>query len=146
MEYPGCLLIVSHDRYFMDRLVDHLLVFEGEGVVKDFPGNYTQYRLQEDKRKSSEANVQTTTKPVLKASSTTEKKKASFKEKREFELLQKEMEELNKEKEAITQKLTDINLPYEDLQKFSQRIGEVSELLDEKEMRWLELSELYPDL
>ncbi len=147
IEYPGCLLIVSHDRYFMDRLVDHLLVFDGDGVINDFPGNYTQYRLQEDKKKSIEtASVQPTTKPIDKVNSHTEKKKPSFKEKREFEQLQKEIEDLNKEKKSITQQLGDSNLPYEELQNLSQRIGEVANLLDEKEMRWLELSEVYPEL
>lgn len=144
MEYPGCLLIVSHDRYFMDRLVDHLLVFEGEGVISDFPGNYTQYRLQEDKKKMAVDSPQITVKAttVLQPTAPVEKKKVSFKEKREFELLQKEMEDLNTEKEKITAQLNDGTLPFEELQKLSNRIGEISDLLDEKEMRWLELSEL----
>ncbi len=147
MEYPGCLLIVSHDRYFMDRLVDHLLVFEGEGVISDFPGNYTQYRLQEDKKKMAGDGAQLTAKPAVAPQPITpvEKKKVSFKEKREFELLQKEMEDLTKEKAKITGQLNDGNLPYEDLQKLSNRIGEISGLLDEKEMRWLELSEMIED-
>jgi ATP-binding cassette subfamily F protein uup len=144
MEYPGCLLIVSHDRYFMDRLVDHLLVFEGEGKISDFPGNYTQYRLQEDKKKMAVDIPQTTVKAttVSQPTAPVEKKKVSFKEKREFELLQKEMEDLNMEKENITAQLNDGTLPFEELQKLSNRIGELSDLLDEKEMRWLELSEL----
>lgn len=144
MEYPGCLLIVSHDRYFMDRLVDHLLVFEGEGKISDFPGNYTQYRLQEDKKKMAVDSPQTTVKAttVSQPTAPVEKKKVSFKEKREFELLQKEMEDLNTEKEKITAQLNDGTLPFEELQKLSNRIGELSGLLDEKEMRWLELSEL----
>ncbi|MGN7783131.1 ABC-F family ATP-binding cassette domain-containing protein [Niabella sp. 22666] len=144
MEYPGCLLIVSHDRYFMDRLVDHLLVFEGEGKISDFPGNYTQYRLQEDKKKMAVDIPQTTVKAttVSQPTAPVEKKKVSFKEKREFELLQKEMEDLNTEKEKITAQLNDGTLPFEELQKLSNRIGELSGLLDEKEMRWLELSEL----
>ena len=144
MEYPGCLLIVSHDRYFMDRLVDHLLVFEGEGAISDFPGNYTQYRLQEDKKKVTVDSSQVVAKPTATTPLTVavEKKKVSFKEKREFELLQKEMEDLNKEKEKITTQLNDGTLPFEELQKLSNRIGELANLIDEKEMRWLELSEL----
>ncbi len=144
MEYPGCLLIVSHDRYFMDRLVDHLLVFEGEGVISDFPGNYTQYRLQEDKKKTTGDSSQVTAKATVAApqSAPVEKKKVSFKEKREFELLQKEMEDLTKEKEKVTAQLNDGSLPFEELQKLSNRIGELADLLDEKEMRWLELSEM----
>ena len=142
MEYPGCLLIVSHDRYFMDRLVDHLLVFEGEGEIKDFPGNYTQYRIQEDKKKIADSNVPVAAKPAVKESANTEKKKVSFKEKREFELLQKEIETLTQEKDNITRQLNEGTAPYEELQKLAERIAEVSNLLDEKEMRWLELSEL----
>ena len=143
MEYPGCLLIVSHDRYFMDRLVDHLLVFEGDGAISDFPGNYTQYRLQEDRKKVTADSSQVTAKPIAsqQPSTTAEKKKVSFKEKREFELLQKEIEDLGKEKEIITAQLNNAGIPYEELQKLSNRIGDISELLDEKEMRWLELSE-----
>ncbi len=142
MEYPGCLLIVSHDRYFMDRLVDHLLVFEGEGVVKDFPGNYTQYRLQEEKKEElTDSGSQMTAKTLSKENNTSGKKKVSFKEKREFELLQKEIEDLTKEKESITVQLNSGSTAYEELQKLAERIGEVTSLLDEKEMRWLELSE-----
>jgi ATP-binding cassette subfamily F protein uup len=142
MEYPGCLLIVSHDRYFMDRLVDHLLVFEGEGVVRDFPGNYTQYRLQEEKKEElTDSGSQMTAKTLSKENNTSGKKKVSFKEKREFELLQKEIEDLTKEKESITVQLNSGSTAYEELQKLAERIGEVTSLLDEKEMRWLELSE-----
>jgi ABC transport system ATP-binding/permease protein len=161
-EYPGCLLIVSHDRYFMDRLVDHLFVFEGDGVITDFPGNYAQLRLwQKEKEKSeadskeSESNAERSRNMVKEASSvpvpqtagvemptdSTPKKRFSFKEKREFELLQKEIEELTAEKETITAKLNSGNLPFDELQQLSNRIGEVTNLLDEKEFRWLELSE-----
>ncbi|MFT4093692.1 MAG: ABC-F family ATP-binding cassette domain-containing protein [Niabella sp.] len=142
MEYPGCLLIVSHDRYFMDRLVDHLLVFEGDGVVKDFPGNYTQYRLQVADSRLQEKPVSGAGKPVTSNQQPATKKLPSFKDKREFELLQKEIEALTREKEEITSLLNDSGLPYEELQKLSSRIGEVAGLLDEKELRWLELSEL----
>ncbi|MCC6289410.1 MAG: ABC-F family ATP-binding cassette domain-containing protein [Chitinophagaceae bacterium] len=144
-EYKGCLLIVSHDRYFMDRLTDHLFVFDGNGEIKDFPGNYTQYRLwkkeQEDKKtmapvvNKSQA-VETDSPP------SPEKRKISYKEKREFEILQKEITILENEKTEISRQLNEGTLPYDQLQKFSQRIGELSEQLDEKEMRWLELSEL----
>ncbi len=147
-EFPGCLLIVSHDRYFMDRLVDHLFVFEGDAVVRDFPGNYSQLRLWEKEREkagavSEELIVKA---PQQKASaetkSSTEKKRFSFKEKREFETLQKEIEALSAEKENINHKLNSGNIPFEELQQLSHRIGDITDLLDEKEMRWLELSEL----
>ncbi|MEI9946027.1 MAG: ABC-F family ATP-binding cassette domain-containing protein [Chitinophagaceae bacterium] len=141
-EFPGCLLIVSHDRYFMDRLVDHLFVFEGDGVIRDYPGNYSQYRLEQkagdekppiaaDKPKSTTATPAPINKP-----------KSSFKEKREFELLEKEMKELVKEKEMINKKLADASTSFEELDTLSRRIGEVTQLLDQKELRWLELSEL----
>lgn len=143
MEFPGCLLIVSHDRYFMDRLVDHLLVFEGDGVIRDFPGNYTQYRLEEEVKKQVASTVQATSKTAQHGSPASEKrKKVSFKDKREFELLGKEIEALTQEKDSITEQLHQGNLPYETLQQLSERIAEITSLLDEKELRWLELSEL----
>lgn len=147
-EFPGCLLIVSHDRYFMDRLVDHLFVFEGDGVIRDFPGNYSQYRIWEKERETMDDRPQTTvntSKPAMvkqEVESVQPKKRMGFKEKREFELLQKEMEQLSKEKETITEQLNSGALPFEQLQQLSTRIGEVTKLLDEKEMRWLELSEM----
>ena len=144
-DFPGCLLIVSHDRYFMDKLVDHLLVFEGDGIVRDFPGNYSEYRLtsEEDMAKLGSNSVaeKTGASPSY-TSNDAAKKKPSFKEKREFELLDNEIRELNREKEDITEKLSAGTLPFEELQKLSARIAEISSLVDEKEMRWLELSEL----
>ena len=157
-DFPGCLLIVSHDRYFMDRLVDHLFVFEGDGEIRDFPGNYAQLRIwQKEQEKlgadSRESGVNTDRSTVQELPSaavpngsgvegpTVEKKRFSFKEKREFELLQKEIETLTAEKESITAKLNNGNIPFEELQQLSNRIGEVTNLLDEKEFRWLELSE-----
>ena len=143
-EFPGCLLIVSHDRYFMDRLVDHLFVFEGNGIVRDFPGNYSQYREAiADNRLVMTQNL-VTEKPVneqpVKAKA--QKRQLSFKEKREFELLEKEIVALTKEKDVVTEKLNKGTTPFEELQQCSNRIGEVTRLLDEKELRWLELSEL----
>ncbi len=143
-EFPGCLLIVSHDRYFMDRLVDHLFVFEGNGVIRDFPGNYTQYRQSADKSPSyytgnNEKQVPAAAREQVVGD---KKRQLSYKEKREFELLEKEISDLTKEKAAITEKLNNGNTPFEELQQLSVRIGEVTQLLDEKEFRWLELSEL----
>jgi ABC transport system ATP-binding/permease protein len=147
-EFPGCLVIVSHDRYFMDRLVDHLFVFEGEGVVKDFPGNYTQYRLELKQQptldeKWTMGDAQKSDTAVVQPAITSEKKRQlSYKEKREFESLEKEIAVLTKEKETITTKLNNGSTPFGELQQLSQRIGEVTQLLDEKELRWLELSEV----
>jgi ABC transport system ATP-binding/permease protein len=143
-EFPGCLLIVSHDRYFMDRLVDHLFVFEGDGEVRDFPGNYSLYREYQLAKEKPEliSRNETIVKPAaVLEKPTAEKRKFSFKEKREFELLQQEMETLSIEKETINQKLSSGTIEFEELQQLSTRIGEVTKLLDEKEMRWLELSE-----
>lgn len=148
-EFPGCLMIVSHDRYFMDRLVDHLFVFEGNGVVNNFPGNYSQYR---DWLKDREQlPVTGSLLPVMqnaaydtenKQPETGNKRKPSFKEKREFELLEKEIADLAREKELISNQLNNSNTPFEELQKLSLRIGEITQLLDEKELRWLELSDV----
>lgn len=148
-EFPGCLLIVSHDRYFMDRLVDHLFVFEGNGGIRDFPGNYTQFRLwqkaQEEEVATEQVAVTINTaaaqQPATNAQAAAAKRKLSFKEKREFDLLQNEIAALEKEKAGIAEKMNG-NVPFEELQQLSERIGIIAALLDEKELRWLELSEL----
>jgi ATP-binding cassette subfamily F protein uup len=149
-DYQGCIIIVSHDRYFMDRLVDHLFVFQGDGDIRDFPGNYSQYRLAlKDDEKLTDVGTQMSeqkeVKPLAPANTAqqpVEKKKMSFKEKRAFEELEKEIADLTKEKETVTDKLNSGSLPFEDLQKLSNRIGEITTALDEKELKWLELSEL----
>jgi ABC transport system ATP-binding/permease protein len=139
LEFQGCLLIVSHDRYFMDRLVDHLFVFEGNGVIRDFPGNYSQYRdtlKDEETREPEKSPLKETSAPI-----TTAKKKLSYKEQREFEALEKEIPALEKEKQEIYVRLESPDLPYEELQKLTERIGIITRQIDEKELRWLELSE-----
>ena len=152
-DFAGCLLIVSHDRYFMDRLVDHLFVFEGDGEVKDFPGNYSQYRIQqkieEDEKKLALSDSRSVDSWQLAAKTpnnqkneTKNQKRFSYKEKREFDVLEKEIADLNKEKEIITEKLSSNNTSFEELQKISSRILEITQLIDEKEIRWLELSEM----
>lgn len=158
-DYQGCVLIVSHDRYFMDRLVDHLFVFEGGGEVRDFPGNYTQYRLwmkdnekkenkwevleqRKSKGESTESAVAGRETPVAVQKEAIVKKKLSFKEKREFEQLEKELPELEAEKKQITEQMGSGNLSFEELNKMSGRILEIDRMLEEKELRWLELSEM----
>ncbi len=144
-EFPGCLLIVSHDRYFMDRLVDHLFVFEGQGEIRDFPGNYSQYRIWQTANENGNAKPLydiSTEKSANSVKPATPKKQPGFKEKREFDQLSKEIAALTKEKETITEKLNSGDIPFDELQQLSLRIGEVTALLDEKELRWLELSEL----
>jgi ATP-binding cassette subfamily F protein uup len=153
-EYQGCLLIVSHDRYFMDRLVDHLLVLEGDGFIRDFPGNYSQYRewvkLGDDEAefrppgdgyKAPEVKP-TSPLPSPAMSPVAEKRKLSYKEKREFEELEKEIARLTDEKRKITERLNDGNTLFDELHKLSLRIGDIDRTLDEKELRWLELSEV----
>ena len=154
-EYQGCLLIVSHDRYFMDRLVDHLLVLEGNGVVRDFPGNYSQYRewqkLDDERAEfrppgdgyQASPSPAPAAKPVeASVAPAVVKKQLTYKEKRELEDLEKEMARLNQEKKDITEKLNSGMAPFDQLQQLSIRIGEISQLLDDKELRWLELSEM----
>ncbi len=145
--------MVSHDRYFMDKLVDHLFVFDGDGEVRDFPGNYTQYRIEEDARakpggknekvSGSSLNVQAPP-PVVAApeAKATEKKKPSFKEKKEFETIEQEMPALEKEKQALSEKMNAGALPYTELEAAAKRIGDINKLMEEKELRWLELSEM----
>ncbi|MEP6711610.1 MAG: ABC-F family ATP-binding cassette domain-containing protein [Ferruginibacter sp.] len=148
LEYPGCILIVSHDRYFMDRMVDHLFAFEGDGVIRDFPGNYTQYRdavskglltekQQQIMKPVEEDGKKSTDRPLL---ATEVQRKLSFKEKFELENLEKEMPALQSEKKLLEEKMNG-NIGYDELQKAADRISEIIATLDEKEMRWLELSE-----
>jgi len=146
MEYPGCILIVSHDRYFMDRMVDHLFAFEGNAVIRDYPGNYTQYReaiangsLTDERQIMKQEQKIAEPAPVINSNSPVQK--LSFKEKRELELLDKEMPELQKEKAALETTMNEGNPGFNELQKAAERIGVIVQSLDEKEMRWLELSE-----
>jgi ATP-binding cassette subfamily F protein uup len=146
-DYGGCLLIVSHDRYFMDRLVDHLFVFEGDGKITDFPGNYSDYRIWEKSRERNDTVIKgtqlsTEAKPELSVpmNESKPKRKLSFKEQKELEQLEKEMPELENEKDEIAKKMIG-NVPFDELQKLSKRATEITALLEEKELRWLELSE-----
>ena len=144
MDFPGCLIIISHDRYFMDRIVDHLFVFEGEGVIRDFPGNYGEYRSELlDKTVDPEkikSQIIVNREPEKEAAGT--KKKPSFNEKREFEMLEKEIKKLNEEKNIISERLSAANLEYTEIEKLSTRFETIAKEIDQKEMRWLELSDL----
>ncbi len=154
-DYQGCVMIVSHDRYFMDRLVDHLFVFEGDGEIRDFPGNYTQYRIwlkENEKRDNKWDDLETrkskgeTTASVVVSTSDlpagSAKKKMSFKEKREFELLEKEIPARENEKKNITEKMSSGNLGFEELQTLSDRLIAIASEMEGMELRWLELSEM----
>ncbi len=140
-DFPGCVVIVSHDRYFMDKLVDHLLIFEGNAIVKDYPGNYSQYRIWLDEEEYKNKQPVKIKEQIIVAQPKA-KQKISFKDKHEFEQLEKEMPKLEREKKEIELKLTSENLSFDDINKLSIRIGEISKILAEKEMRWLELSEI----
>ena len=137
LHFQGCLLIVSHDRYFMDRLVDHIFVFEGGGVIRDFIGNYGEYR--EAERVKETVKDTSVEKTIVK--DTNKKTKLSYKEKIEFENLEKEIAALEKEKNELENKLNRGSADYIELQKWSERLSVISQTLDEKSMRWLELAE-----
>ncbi len=138
--FQGCLIVVSHDRYFMDKVVDHIFVFHGDGKVQDFPGNYTQYRLEQG-TKSQEQRPNTTDTKTEKVK-TEQKRRLSFKEKKEFEELERQMPLLEEEKGQLEVLLSGGATNPDDIAKASARYKEVQEALDEAEMRWLELSEL----
>ena len=138
--FQGCLIVVSHDRYFMDRVVDHLFVFHGKGVVQDFPGNYTQYRLEQG-TKGQELR-QNTTETKTEKVKTEQKRKLSFKEKRELEELEKQLPLLESEKAQLESLLSGGTTQANEIAKVSSRYKEVQDALDEAEMRWLELSEI----
>ena len=140
-DFPGCVIIVSHDRYFMDKVVDHLLVFKGNGVVNDFPGNYTQYREWCSlKSRDEETAAKKDSRPRDKRHQ--ERRKMSYKEKMEFAQLEKEIAELEKEQKEIEEQLCSGKLPVDELTEKSKRLPLIKEELDLKEMRWLELSEI----
>ena len=153
-DFPGCVIVVSHDRYFMDKVVDHLLVFKGEGEIQDFPGNYTQYREWSRMQAKDEAEQ---AKPAKGGNATAEndgagtakrdanfenKRKMSYKEKREYEQLTQEIDALTEEQKKLEEELCSGNLSVEELTEKSKRLPEIKDELDEKEMRWLELAEM----
>ncbi len=153
MDFPGCLLVVTHDRYFMDRMVDHIFVFEGEGKVKDFPGSYSQYQSwkktasrepQAEAKQRSPKEISANRPQIAdlpKAKSPKEKTKLSYKEQREFDRLGKEIETLESQKETLTNNLNSGETDYEQLTNWTRELEQLNKSLEEKEDRWLELSE-----
>ena len=142
-DFPGCVIIVSHDRFFMDKIVDHLLVFQGEGEIKDFPGNYTQYREWESlKPKESTANKTINEKKEKREFVGEQRRKKTYKEKCEFEQLEKDIAALEKELKDIEKALCSGTLSIDELTEKSKRLPTAKEELEDKEMRWLELSEI----
>ena len=144
-DFPGCVIIISHDRYFMDKIIDHLLVFEGQGRIKDFPGNYTQYRewasLQPQEKAPTASNSKEDNAPKKNYRNDT-KRKLSYKEKREFEQLEEEIIQLEEEQKALEDALSGSELSVEEITEKSKRLACLKNELDEKSFRWLELSEL----
>lgn len=155
LDFQGCVLIVSHDRYFLDRLVDHVFAFEGNGVVKDFPGNYSEYRqwkfdsedeLEElereaKKQKALETKLEEVAKPIAETPVVAEKKKRSYKEEKELEGLESELPELEKQKKDIEAQLANGTVDASEIEKLSSKFSFISNSIDEKTMRWLELQD-----
>ena len=150
-DFPGCVIVISHDRYFIDKIVDHLLVFKGNGVIKDFPGNYTQYRMwnamqeeeakkleKENKQSVQQSKATTTAQPQMHNG----KRKMSYKEKRLYEQLEKEIAELEKEQKEIEVALSSGTLSVNDITDKSKRYSELKDILEDKTMQWLELAEI----
>ena len=140
--FKGCVIVVSHDRYFMDKVVDHLMVFNGQGDIRDFPGNYSDYRDWKDAKAQQEKEAEKPQEEKTARVRLNDKRKMSFKEKREFEQLEKEIAELETEKAQIEEQLCSGTLSVDELTEKSKRLPEVNDLIDEKTMRWLELSEI----
>ena len=147
-DFPGCVIVVSHDRYFMDKVVDHLLVFKGDGEIQDFPGNYTQYRdyqkmkSKEEEQQKPAKSSNTSGNDAKKDYRNNQKRKLSFKEKREYEELTDKIAQLEEEKQQLEEELCSGNLSVNELTEKSKRLPILKEELDELELRWLELAEL----
>ena len=140
-DFPGCVIVVSHDRYFMDKVVDHILVFKGEGVIDDFPGNYTQYRQYSALQSKEEATADASVKEK-KSYRNDSRRRMSYKEKREFEQLEKDIASLEQQQHEIEEALCSGTLSVEELTEKSRLLPKLKEEIDEKSMRWLELSEI----
>lgn len=150
-DFPGCVIVISHDRYFIDKIVDHLLVFKGNGVIKDFPGNYTQYRMWNALQEEEAKKLEKENKPSVQQSKATTtaqpqmhngKRKMSYKEKRLYEQLEKEITELEKEQKEIEAALSSGTLSVNDITDKSKRFSELKDILEDKTMQWLELAEI----
>jgi ATP-binding cassette subfamily F protein uup len=143
-EFQGCLVLISHDRYFMDKLTDHLFVFEGEGKIKDWNGNYKEYRSW--KKEEAIAKRQKEQQPVktieIKEKPKSDAPKLSYAERKEFNRLEKEIDKLEKQREALSALFNDAGITAEKIKETSIKLNEINEIIEEKEMRWLELGEL----
>ena len=140
--FKGCVIVVSHDRYFMDKVVDHLLVFRGQGDIRDFPGNYSDYREWKMAKEQHDKELQKPQEEKTKRVRLNDKRKMTFKEKKEYEQLEKEIAELETEKKSVEDALCSGTLSVDELTRLSKRLPELNDEIDEKSMRWLELSEI----
>jgi len=140
--FKGCVLIVSHDRYFLDKVSDHLFVFEGEGNIRDFPGNYSDYHENARNEQREKVKLEKKDKPISVTINKTRPKKLSFNEKRELETLENELEGLEQQKEDLQNELNSGQLEAKILMEKSELLGKTLELIEEKELRWLELKEI----
>ena len=141
MDFPGCLLVVSHDRYFMDKIVDHLFVFQGEGIIDDFPGNYSDYRAYESsqpKQQAKSEKQENTT--VVKQNQTN---KLSYNEQKEYKNLESKIRSLELDKKAKEAEFLNADLSQEDIAKLSEELQVIVDTIEEKEMRWFELAEKF---
>jgi len=137
LDFPGCLLVVSHDRYFMDKIVDHLFVFRGNAIIEDFPGNYSDYRVYEDSKPKERAAI---TQKIDTREKTSTKVKLSFKEKKEFDTIESDIEKLTNLKSEIEAKFLDGTISGEEINELSIKLQEINTKIDQKEERWFELS------
>ena len=139
LDFKGCLIIVSHDRYFMDKLTDHMFVFEGEGIIQDFYGTYSEFS---DKQKKNQKEIKSVEKQNNAPEKKQEERKVSYKEKYEYGELEKEISVLEKEKEELDKSLLNPNLDVEIIIENSKRLSDIINIIDKKSFRWLELDEL----
>jgi len=147
MDFPGCLIVVTHDRFFMDKIVDHLFIFQGNGKIKDYNGKYSEYRAVEkqqdyEKQRLERADQKQKAKAAAAPKADSDKPKLTYEERKEMGRLEKKIQKLEERKEEITNKFNDTNLTAEQREKLSKELSEVGDEIEEKEMRWLELAEL----
>ncbi|EDM42985.1 ABC transporter ATP-binding protein [unidentified eubacterium SCB49] len=142
IDFPGCLIVVSHDRYFMDKIVDHLFVFKGKGEIQDFPGNYSDYRIYEDSQPSEKAIETTPSENKKNWKDKGEKTKLSYNDQKEFNRLEKDIPKLERERQALQAKFATENWDADEINKQSIKLQEIIDKIEEKEMRWFELSEI----
>jgi ATP-binding cassette subfamily F protein uup len=139
LDFPGCLIVVSHDRYFMDKIVDHLFVFRGEGIIEDFPGNYSDFRNYEDSApKEKTQNIDSKPKNHWKTDSS--KTKLTYNEQKEYNKLEKEIAKLETERETLQNQFATANWDGAEIDKQSRKLQEIMDMIDEKTERWFELS------